>query len=196
MENKFKFVFENSQNWYFDTDIKVMPRRWMKTWSHGLKREFAATHYPELPLRIPPVAWKSLSYECCLLWVTRGLCDGPIPRPEESYRVCARTRCTSTLRQPRPELCCSAIKDELIFLDVSENTAFYMFTNVNYHTQFTAMYVWVCVCVGLVRYGCFDNCVGVLVVCVLVFTVFFIVCTVFFCFVYVYLFLFVLSELV
>jgi len=28
--------------------------------------------------------------------------------------------------------------------------------------------------------GCFDNCVGVLVICVLVFTVFCIVCTVFF----------------
>jgi hypothetical protein len=46
--------------------------------------------------------------------------------------------------------------------------------------------VWVCVCGG------FDNCVGVLVICVLVFTVFCIVYTVFlYCFVYVYLFLFV-----
>jgi hypothetical protein len=45
--------------------------------------------------------------------------------------------------------------------------------------------------------GVFDNCEGVLVVCVLVFTVFCIVCTVFlYCFVYVYLFLFVLSVLV
>ena len=44
---------------------------------------------------------------------------------------------------------------------------------------------------------CFDNCVGVLVICVLVFTVFCIVCTVFlYCFVYVYLFVFVLSVLV
>jgi hypothetical protein len=39
---------------------------------------------------------------------------------------------------------------------------------------------------------CFDNCVGVLVICVIVFSVFCIVCTVFlYCFVYVYLFLFV-----
>jgi len=37
--------------------------------------------------------------------------------------------------------------------------------------------------------GCFDNCVGVLVICVLVFTVFCVVCTVLlYCFVYVYLF--------
>jgi hypothetical protein len=54
--------------------------------------------------------------------------------------------------------------------------------------------VWVCVCVGFVICGCFENCVGVMVTCVLVFSVFCIVCTVFLCFfVYVYLFLFVLS---
>jgi hypothetical protein len=58
------------------------------------------------------------------------------------------------------------------------------------------------VCVGFVMYrflmcercvygGCFDNCEGVLVICVLVFTVFCIVCTVFlYCFIYVYSFLF------
>jgi hypothetical protein len=51
--------------------------------------------------------------------------------------------------------------------------------------------VWVCVCVGFVMCGCSDNCVGVLVKCVLVFIVFCIVCTVFlYCFVYVCLFLF------
>ena len=32
--------------------------------------------------------------------------------------------------------------------------------------------VWVCVYVGFVMCGCFDNCVGVLVICILVFTVF------------------------
>jgi hypothetical protein len=54
--------------------------------------------------------------------------------------------------------------------------------------------VWVCVSVGFVMCGCFDNCVGVLVICILVFIVFCIVCTVFlYCFVYVHLFLFVLS---
>ena len=46
-------------------------------------------------------------------------------------------------------------------------------------------------------WGYFDNCVGVLVICVLVFMVFFIVCTVLlYCFFYVYLFLLVLSVLV
>ena len=32
----------------------------------------------------------------------------------------------------------------------------------------------VCVCVGFVMCGCFDNSVGVLVICVLVFIVFFV----------------------
>jgi hypothetical protein len=54
------------------------------------------------------------------------------------------------------------------------------------------------VCVGFVMCRClyvwFLLCVGVLVICVLVFTVFCIVCTVFlYCFIYVYLFLFVTS---
>jgi len=56
--------------------------------------------------------------------------------------------------------------------------------------------MWVFVCVGFVMCGCFDNCVGVLVICVLVFTVFYIVSTVFlYCFFYVYLLLFVTSVM-
>ena len=42
--------------------------------------------------------------------------------------------------------------------------------------------------VGFVMCECFDNCVGVLEICELVFTVFL------YCFVYVYLFLFVTSA--
>jgi hypothetical protein len=54
--------------------------------------------------------------------------------------------------------------------------------------------VWMCVCVGFVMCECCDNCVGFLVICVLVFAVFWIFCTVFlYCVVYVYLFLLVLS---
>ena len=55
--------------------------------------------------------------------------------------------------------------------------------------------VWVCVCVGFVMCGCFDNCVCVLLICVFVFTVFCIVFTVFLYFIYVYLFLFVTSVM-
>ena len=53
--------------------------------------------------------------------------------------------------------------------------------------------VWMCVCVGFVMCWCFDNCVGVLVTYVLVFTVFCIVYTVFFnYYFYVYSYLFCL----
>jgi hypothetical protein len=45
----------------------------------------------------------------------------------------------------------------------------------------------VCLCVGFVTCGCFDNYVAVLEICILVFTVFL------YCFVYVYLLLFDLS---
>jgi hypothetical protein len=36
--------------------------------------------------KIPPRAWMPVCCECCVL-SGRGLCDGLIPRPEESYRV-------------------------------------------------------------------------------------------------------------
>jgi len=51
----------------------------------------------------------------------------------------------------------------------------------------------VCVCVDFVMCGCFDNCGGVLVICVLVFAVLYCLYCVFYCFVYVYLFLFFTS---
>ena len=35
----------------------------------------------------PAGVWMSVCCECCVL-LGRGLCDGPIPRPKESYRVC------------------------------------------------------------------------------------------------------------
>jgi len=47
------------------------------------------------------------------------------------------------------------------------------------------VFVCVCVCMGFVMCGCFDNCVGILLICVLLFTVFFL-----YCFLFVYLFLF------
>ena len=54
-------------------------------WPGGLRRGSAATSLLEFQVRIPPGAWMSL------LWVFvlsgRGLCDRPITRPEESYRV-------------------------------------------------------------------------------------------------------------
>ena len=37
-------------------------------------------------VRIPSGVWKSVSCERCVL-LGRGLCDEPITRPEESYRL-------------------------------------------------------------------------------------------------------------
>jgi hypothetical protein len=36
--------------------------------------------------KIPPGAWMSVCCDCCVL-SGRGLCDGLVPRPEESHRV-------------------------------------------------------------------------------------------------------------
>ena len=47
--------------------------------------------------------------------------------------------------------------------------------------------VWMCVCLGVVMCGCSDNCVGILVICVLEFTAFS------YCLFHVHLFLIVTS---
>jgi hypothetical protein len=53
----------------------------------GLRRRSVAARLLGSWVRIPSVAWMFVSCECCVL-SGRGLCDGPIPRLEESYRVC------------------------------------------------------------------------------------------------------------
>jgi hypothetical protein len=55
-------------------------------WPCDLRRRSTAAHLLGLWVRIPPGAWMSVSCECCVL-SGRGLCDGLIIRPEESYRV-------------------------------------------------------------------------------------------------------------
>ena len=53
-------------------------------WPRGLRS--ATTRLLVLRVRIPPGAWMCVCCECCVL-SGRGLCDRPITRPEESYRV-------------------------------------------------------------------------------------------------------------
>jgi len=59
----------------------------------------------------------SATCECCVL-SGRGLCDGPIIRPEESCRVCvcARLRCreASNMRRPYPTGACCALEGYVI----------------------------------------------------------------------------------
>ena len=51
-----------------------------------LRRRYAAARLLRLWVRMPPGAWMSVCCECCVL-SGRGLCDGLITRPEESYRL-------------------------------------------------------------------------------------------------------------
>jgi hypothetical protein len=58
----------------------------------GLRRRSAAEHLLGSWVRIPPGVWMVVS---CTVFVLsgRGLCDGTIPRPEESYRLCCVSEC-------------------------------------------------------------------------------------------------------
>jgi hypothetical protein len=57
-------------------------------WPRGLRRRSSAARLQRFCVRIPPGAWVFVCCECCML-SGRGLCDGLITRPEESYRLCA-----------------------------------------------------------------------------------------------------------
>jgi hypothetical protein len=72
----------------------------------ALRRRSSAARLLRSWVRIPPGAWMSVCCECCVL-SGRGLCDGLITRPEESYRlwgvaVCDLEKQTSWIRRPRP----------------------------------------------------------------------------------------------
>src|SRR5215475_11460500 len=51
-----------------------------------------AAHLLRSWVRIPPGAWIFVCCECRVL-SGRGLCDEPITRPEESYRLCCFVVC-------------------------------------------------------------------------------------------------------
>jgi len=55
-------------------------------WPRGLIRKSSAARLLRLWFRIPPGIWMFVCCECCVL-SGRGLCDGMITRPEESYRL-------------------------------------------------------------------------------------------------------------
>ena len=55
-------------------------------WSCGLRRKSTAARLLRSWVRNPPEAWMFVCCECCVL-SGRGLCDGLITRPEESYRM-------------------------------------------------------------------------------------------------------------
>ena len=62
-------------------------------WTRGRRRRCTAARLLRLRVRIPPGGMDVCRFECCVL-SGRGLCDGPITRPGESYWlwcvVCSR----------------------------------------------------------------------------------------------------------
>jgi hypothetical protein len=71
-------------------------------WPRSVRRRSPVARLLGLWFRIPPEAWRSVSWECCVL-SGRGLCDELITRPEESYRTCCVVVCdrgTSKTRRP------------------------------------------------------------------------------------------------
>jgi hypothetical protein len=72
-------------------------------WPSSLMRGSAAARLLGLRVRIPPRAWMFVVRVVCLS--DRGLCDGLITRPEESYRLYCVIVCdveTSRMRRPKP----------------------------------------------------------------------------------------------
>jgi len=75
-------------------------------WPRGLRRRSSAVRLLRLWFRIPPEAWIFVCCEYCVL-SGRGLCDGLITRPEESYRLWRVVVCdqeTSKTRSLKPAL--------------------------------------------------------------------------------------------
>ena len=92
---------------------KLIPSHYVQSesqWPSGLRRRFAAARLLRLWVRIPQGAWMSVCFECCLS-SGRGLCDGLITRPGESYRLWCVVVCdleTSWMRRPWPTGGCCA----------------------------------------------------------------------------------------
>ena len=73
-------------------------------WPRSLRRRSLAARLPRSWVRIPPGAWMFVCCECRVL-SGRGLCDGLITHPEESYRLWRIVVCdlkTSKMRRLKP----------------------------------------------------------------------------------------------
>ena len=74
-------------------------------WPRGLRRRSAAAGLLRSWVRISPGAWMFVCCEGCVL-SGRGLCDGLITRPEESYRLWSVIVCDlETSRMCAPYIC-------------------------------------------------------------------------------------------
>jgi hypothetical protein len=70
--------------------LPIFPRQYDSTsrsrWPRGLRHGPTTARLLGLRVWIMPGTWMSVSCECCVL-SGRGLCDGLIARPEETYRI-------------------------------------------------------------------------------------------------------------
>jgi hypothetical protein len=85
---------------------KVIWQFCQSQWPRGPRRRSAAARQLRLWVRVPPMAWMFVCYECCVL-SGKGLCDELITRPEESYRLWCIVMCdldTSRMKRPWPAL--------------------------------------------------------------------------------------------
>jgi len=64
----------------------TMERRGWSHWPRSLRRVSTAARLLELWVQIHPGAWIFVCCDCCIL-SSRGLYDGPITHPEQSYLV-------------------------------------------------------------------------------------------------------------
>ena len=80
-------VIRQNKNYFSTAVFKGDPRHihCRSQWPRGLRFRPAAARLLRLWVRIPPRAWMSVLWVLC---VVRGICDGLITRPEESYRLC------------------------------------------------------------------------------------------------------------
>ena len=109
--NRMEYFFFDGGRWYFEDECKCKYYfsnilSWRSQRPRGLRRRFAVARPLRLPVRNPPGAWMSVCRECCVL-SGRGLCDGLITLPEESYRLWCVVVCnleSSWMRRPWPTL--------------------------------------------------------------------------------------------
>ena len=88
--NIYAFFFQVAIHFRFKTN-SILPSAGLSGRA-VLRRRSAAARLLGLWVRIQPGAWMSVSCECCML-SGRGLCDGVITRPEESYRLWCVVEC-------------------------------------------------------------------------------------------------------
>ena len=105
----------------FKLYLHCLVRQWIKImfrymwhscsqWPPGLRRGSAAARLLGLWVRIPPGAWMIVCCECCVL-SGRGLCNGLVTRPDESYRLWCVVVCdleTLWMKRPWPTAGCCA----------------------------------------------------------------------------------------